>query len=56
MSDETVYLSKEKHEELKQEFARRKKETRMEIADKISSAKELGDLSENFEYHAAKEE
>jgi len=56
MTDGTVYLSKEKHEELKLEFETRKKTTRMEIADKIGSAKELGDLSENFEYHAAKEE
>jgi transcription elongation factor GreA len=29
---------------------------RPEIAQKISSAKELGDLSENFEYHEAKEQ
>lgn len=31
-------------------------EKRKEIIDKIAKAKELGDLSENAEYHAAREE
>lgn len=32
------------------------KEKRKEVVQKIKDAKELGDLSENAEYHAAKEE
>ncbi|MBI4359610.1 MAG: transcription elongation factor GreA [Candidatus Jacksonbacteria bacterium] len=32
------------------------KNRRVEVAQKIKDAKELGDLSENAEYHAAKEE
>lgn len=50
-----TYVSKEKLEEMKQELEERKKVTRREIADRIASAKELGDLSENFEYHEAKD-
>jgi transcription elongation factor GreA len=41
---------------LQEELETRKTVTRREIADKIGAAKELGDLSENFEYQEAKEE
>ncbi len=51
-----TYVSTQRHEELKQEFENRKKVLRREIAGKIEAAKELGDLSENFEYHEAKEQ
>lgn len=51
-----TYLSKQGLEDLKKEHARRVSEIRKEIAEKISAAKELGDLSENFEYHEAKEQ
>ena len=51
----STYLSKEKLEELKIELETRKKITRREIAERISQAKELGDLAENFEYHEAKD-
>lgn len=50
-----TYLSQEKLDELKRELETRKKETRREIAERISQAKELGDLAENFEYHEAKD-
>jgi len=53
---DSTYLSAEKLEELKEELAQRQKEERRSIADKIEQAKELGDLSENFEYHEAKEQ
>lgn len=51
-----VYISQEGLEELKREHVLRTRETRRVIADAISSAKELGDLSENFEYQDAKEQ
>lgn len=51
-----TYLSKQGLEDLEKELARRTNEIRKEIAEKISAAKELGDLSENFEYHEAKEQ
>ena len=50
-----TYLSQEKLDELKRELDMRKKGTRREIAERISQAKELGDLAENFEYHEAKD-
>lgn len=51
-----TYLSKQGLEDLKTEHAKRITQIRKEIAEKISAAKELGDLSENFEYHEAKEQ
>ncbi|OGL61780.1 hypothetical protein A3E97_01930 [Candidatus Uhrbacteria bacterium RIFCSPHIGHO2_12_FULL_47_12] len=51
-----TYLSKQGLEDLKAEHAKRITQIRKEIAEKISAAKELGDLSENFEYHEAKEQ
>jgi len=55
MNNKTQYISPEGLEELKEELQERKTKTRREIAEKIGQAKELGDLSENFEYHDAKQ-
>ena len=52
---EGTYISKEGLEKLKEELQTRKMVTRREIAERLSTAKELGDLSENFEYHEAKD-
>ena len=49
-------LSKEKFEELETELENLKVEGRKEIAAKIAAARAQGDLSENFEYYAAKRE
>ncbi|MBF0261990.1 MAG: transcription elongation factor GreA [Magnetococcales bacterium] len=43
-------------EKLKTELKRRKSEERMRIVEAISVARDHGDLSENAEYHAAKEQ
>mgnify|MGYP001563006876 FL=1 len=51
-----TYLSVEALEEMKKELEWRKKVERREISEKILHAKEMGDLSENFEYQTAKEE
>lgn len=50
------YISKEKLEELRKELDHLKNVRRQEIADAISYAKSLGDLSENAEYHQARED
>ena len=53
---EKEFLTKEKRDELKKELDYRKSEKRQEILDRIAFAKSLGDLSENAEYHDAKNE
>jgi transcription elongation factor GreA len=50
------YMSKEGLEKLQEELKYLKFVKRKEIARAISDAREKGDLSENAEYHAAKEE
>lgn len=54
MSD-YVYLSKEGYENLKKELNELKQVKRPELSQKISEARDFGDLKENAEYHAAKE-
>ncbi|OGN08905.1 MAG: transcription elongation factor GreA [Candidatus Yanofskybacteria bacterium RIFCSPHIGHO2_02_FULL_41_11] len=49
------YFSKEGLEKLKEELKNRIEVLRPEIAMRIKEAKELGDLSENAEYDAAKD-
>src|SRR3989338_2499195 len=49
------YLSAEGLEKLKQELADLKTTVRKSIAERIESAKALGDLSENAEYQEAKD-
>lgn len=49
-------LSKETFDRLTAEFADLSTRGKIEIARRIEAARELGDLSENGEYHAAKEE
>lgn len=55
MSDEKEYLSKEKFEELTKELEHLKSVRRKEIAEQLEFAKGLGDLSENAEYHEARQ-
>lgn len=55
MSD-TQKLSREAFDRLKAEHDDLTTRGRIEIAKKIETARELGDLSENGDYHAAKEE
>jgi transcription elongation factor GreA len=53
---ETQKLSREAFDRLKAEHDDLTTRGRIEIAQKIEAARELGDLSENGDYHAAKEE
>lgn len=50
------YLTQEKKTELERELLRLRKEMIPTVAKRIDEAKQLGDLSENAEYHAAKDE
>ncbi|MEE8131695.1 MAG: transcription elongation factor GreA [Candidatus Paceibacterota bacterium] len=49
------YLTPERLKELKTELERMKKDARLDIAERLKRAKELGDLSENSEYSDAKD-
>ena len=49
-------LTREQHARLAAELAELEGQKRREMVDAIASARAHGDLSENFEYHAAKNE
>lgn len=53
--NEPIYMSKEGRLKLEAELKRLKFEERPKIVAEIKRTRELGDLSENAEYHAAKE-
>ena len=53
---ETTQLSQAAYDRLKAEHEDLTTRGRIDIARKIETARELGDLSENGDYHAAKEE
>jgi transcription elongation factor GreA len=53
---ETHHLSQAAYDRLQAEYQDLTTRGRVEIARKIEAARELGDLSENGDYHAAKEE
>lgn len=55
MAVEKVYISRDGLEKLKDKV-RELSESRLAVADSIEYARELGDLKENAEYHAAKEQ
>ncbi|MEK9180070.1 MAG: transcription elongation factor GreA [Patescibacteria group bacterium] len=50
------YLTQERFDELKRELEELKSKKRIEVAERLKTAKEFGDLSENSEYTEAREE
>lgn len=56
MSTEVQYLTNEKLGELQKELEHLRVERRKEVAEHLEYSKKLGDLSENAEYHQAREE
>ncbi len=53
---ETVYLTRERLVEMERELRELKTNGRKQVAQRIAEARGFGDLSENAEYEAAKEE
>ncbi len=53
---ETIYVTKEGLEKLKAELAELTNVKRPEVAKRIKEAREMGDISENSEYDAARQE
>jgi len=56
MSTDPQYLTHEKFADLQKELEHLRTERRKEVAENLEYAKKLGDLSENAEYHQAREE
>jgi transcription elongation factor GreA len=56
MASERIPMSREGYEKLKAELDRMQNVEMLEVAKRIAAARELGDLSENAEYHAARED
>ena len=54
--EETSYITEEKKQALKEELHQLKTFKRKEILESLEAAKALGDLSENAEYHQARED
>lgn len=55
MNETKDYLTQAKYDEFSQELEYLKKTRRKEIAENLEYAKSLGDLSENAEYHEARD-
>lgn len=56
MSDAAETLTQEAYDRLQEELEHRSTTLRQEITDRIEEARAHGDLKENAEYHAAKDE
>jgi len=56
MSNERVPMTREGYEKKKADLNRMANIEMIEVAKRIAAARELGDLSENAEYHAARED
>lgn len=56
MDSKKIYLTKDGLEELKSEYEQLTKGKRPEVLDRVTQARNMGDLSENAEYTAAREE
>ena len=56
MDKKKIFVTKEGLAELKKEYEELSKVKRLEVLDRVSQARAMGDLSENSEYTAAREE
>lgn len=54
--DQIQYISEESSEKFNEELRKLKSETVPAIAKRIDEARQMGDLSENAEYHSARDE
>src|SRR6478609_4714672 len=56
MTNKKIYLTQEGLDALKKEYEELTKVRRPEVVDRVTQARNMGDLSENAEYTAAREE
>ncbi|AWM37728.1 Transcription elongation factor GreA [Gemmata obscuriglobus] len=56
MTDDRIPMTREGYDKLKVELDRLRGAEMIEITKRVAAARDLGDLSENAEYHAARED
>src|SRR3954447_4162449 len=56
MSNDRIPMTREGYDKLKSDLERMQSHEMVEVAKRIATARDLGDLSENAEYHAARED
>jgi len=56
MSSDRIPMTKEGYDKLRADLDRMQNVEMIEVTKRIAAARELGDLSENAEYHAARED
>jgi transcription elongation factor GreA len=56
MIDDRIPMTREGYDKLKTELDRLRNHEMLEVTKRVASAREMGDLSENAEYHAARED
>lgn len=56
MADESIAMTREGYEKKKAELDRLQGTEMIEVTKRVAAARDLGDLSENAEYHAARED
>jgi transcription elongation factor GreA len=56
MADDRIPITREGYEKLKAEVAHLNDVKMIEVTKRVAAARDLGDLSENAEYHAARED
>jgi transcription elongation factor GreA len=56
MTDDRIPMTREGYDKLKAELDRLRSVEMIEITKRVAAARDLGDLSENAEYHAARED
>ncbi|MBP3957527.1 transcription elongation factor GreA [Gemmata sp. G18] len=56
MTDDRIPMTREGYDKLKAELDRFRGSEMIEITKRVATAREMGDLSENAEYHAARED
>lgn len=56
MNDDRIPMTRDGYDKLKAEHDRLRTTEMIEITKRVATAREMGDLSENAEYHAARED
>lgn len=56
MTDDRIPMTRDGYDKLKTELDRLRNVEMIEVTKRVATAREMGDLSENAEYHAARED